>query len=469
VSAVLVDAHGVTRTMPLSDAVEFNPKPDRGSIAAHLEVSFVPMAAVEAGSGRMDPTQARPYGEVKKGFTYFCDGDVLFAKITPCMENGKMAVAHGLRNGIGFGSTEFHVLRPRVGVDARYVYHFVASATYRRNAAHHMTGAVGQKRVPLSYLQQSELPLPPIKEQHRIVAEIEKQFSRLDEAVANLQRVKANLKRYEAAVLNVAVQGRLVPTEAHVARNAGRGHERATSLLAQMLRKHREQWSGRGAYQEPGSPDSSHLPPLPDSWAWASIEQVASGERYALSIGPFGSSLKVSDYESSGVPLVFVRNIRARNFRDEDAVFVSTEKAAELCAHWVASGDLLITKMGAPPGDVCVYPPHRPAAVITADCIKLRSSTILTNAKYLEIAIAADVVQKQIAGITQGVAQQKISLGRFSTIAVPLPPLAEQHRIVTEVDRRLSIVREVEAEVDANLKRAQALRQAVLARAFRHV
>ena len=161
-SAVLADASITTRTVPLADAVEFNPKPARGSIPEDFEVSFVPMAAVEACSGRMDLTQVRTYGDVKKGFTSFRDGDVLFAKITPCMENGKMAVAQSLHNGIGFGSTEFHVLRPRHGVDARYVYHFVSSATFRREAAHHMTGAVGQRRVPLSFLQQSELPLPSV-------------------------------------------------------------------------------------------------------------------------------------------------------------------------------------------------------------------------------------------------------------------------------------------------------------------
>jgi len=101
--------------VPLTKAVDLNPKPERGSLSDDLEVSFVPMAAVEARTGVIDTSTVRKYAEVKKGYTYFRDGDVLFAKITPCMENGKMAVARQLRNGIGFGSTEFHVLRPREG------------------------------------------------------------------------------------------------------------------------------------------------------------------------------------------------------------------------------------------------------------------------------------------------------------------------------------------------------------------
>src|SRR5207245_1664051 len=99
----------------LTEAVDLNPKPGRGSLSDDLHVSFVPMAAVGAGTGAIDASVVRKYAEVKKGYTYFREGDVLFAKITPCMENGKMAVTRKLRNGIGFGSTEFHVLRPREG------------------------------------------------------------------------------------------------------------------------------------------------------------------------------------------------------------------------------------------------------------------------------------------------------------------------------------------------------------------
>ncbi len=236
------------RVLALSEAVELNPKPDRRALTDDTEVSFVPMAAVEAASGRMDASTVRRYAEVKKGYTHFRDGDVLFAKITPCMENGKMAVAHNLRNGIGLGSTEFHVLRPRDGVDPHYVYHFVSSGRYRSEAAHHMTGAVGQKRVPLAFLEQSQIPLPDINEQRAVVAEIEKQFSRLDEAVAGLQRVKANLKRYKAAVLKSAVAGRLVETEADLARREGRSFETGTQLLQRILDTRRSQRQGKGKY-----------------------------------------------------------------------------------------------------------------------------------------------------------------------------------------------------------------------------
>jgi type I restriction enzyme S subunit len=202
--------------------VDFNPRLDKSGYRDDLDISFVPMAAVEAGSGRIEVSQTKRFAAVKKGYTPFREGDVLFAKITPCMENGKMAVVPKLTNGVGFGSTEFHVLRPRPGIEPRYVYHFVSNMSFRREAAHHMTGAVGQKRVPTSFLEDASIPVPPFDQQQLLVAEIDKQFSRLDEAVANLKRVKANLKRYKAAVLKAAVEGKLTdnnritlePTEA---------------------------------------------------------------------------------------------------------------------------------------------------------------------------------------------------------------------------------------------------------------
>ena len=205
---------------------------------------------------------------------------------------------------------------------------------------------------------------------------------------------------------------------------------------------------------------------MPDGWIWASPEQVSAGEAYSLAIGPFGSSLKVSDYKTQGVPLVFVRNIRSGLFGGENTVCVTKDKAAELSAHAVEAGDILVTKMGDPPGDVCRYPANRPPAVITADCIKLRLTKVGVDALFIEYTMASRVVQDQILSITKGVAQLKVNLANFSSIALPLPPVAEQARIVAELDRHLSIVREVEAEVNTILKRAQTLRQATLAKAF---
>ena len=149
--------------VPLGSVCNINPKKAQDSrLRSGVEVSFVPMPAVTE-SGEIDATAIKKYDEVKTGFTYFAENDVLFAKITPCMENGKGAVATGLRNGVGFGSTEFHVLRPISGMtDPYWIYTLTAFPQFRVDAANNMTGSAGQRRVPASFLSNYRIALPPL-------------------------------------------------------------------------------------------------------------------------------------------------------------------------------------------------------------------------------------------------------------------------------------------------------------------
>ena len=157
--------------VPLGSVCLVNPKKSQDSrLVANLSVSFVPMPAVTE-HGEIDATEMRTYDEVKTGFTYFAENDVLFAKITPCMENGKGAVARGLHNGIGFGSTEFHVLRPLKGVsDPRWIYTLTIFPQFRNDAANNMTGSAGQRRVPASFLESYRVAVPPIDLQEQFAA-----------------------------------------------------------------------------------------------------------------------------------------------------------------------------------------------------------------------------------------------------------------------------------------------------------
>ena len=122
-------------------------------------------------NGKIDASQVKRYDEVKTGFTYFAENDVLFAKITPCMENGKGAVATGLYNEIGFGSTEFHVLRPiRNKSNPYWIYALTSFDAFRKDAANNMTGSAGQRRVPLNFLSNYKVSLPPIELQNQFAA-----------------------------------------------------------------------------------------------------------------------------------------------------------------------------------------------------------------------------------------------------------------------------------------------------------
>lgn len=200
---------------------------------------------------------------------------------------------------------------------------------------------------------------------------------------------------------------------------------------------------------------------LPIGWTRVSPDDVATTERYSLAIGPFGSNLKVSDYRADGVPLIFVRHVRSARF-DNEGPFVSVDKAAELSAHAVRPGDILVTKMGEPPGDSTMYPLGRPPGIITADCIKWSVDSQVGLAQFFEYALHALDVKRQIAGITQGVAQRKISLERFRTLKVPCAPLHEQARIVEALDSFCSRLDAAVATLEAAQTKLKAYRASVL-------
>jgi type I restriction enzyme, S subunit len=206
---------------------------------------------------------------------------------------------------------------------------------------------------------------------------------------------------------------------------------------------------------------------LPSGWTWATPGEIIANTPNALTIGPFGSDLKVPDYRDEGVPLVFVREIRAGRFGDTRTKFVDAAKAAKLARHYVHPGDLLITKMGEPPGDTAVYPEDRPPAIVTADCIKLTPNAELTSAAFLRDCLRAEPVKSAILEQTAGVAQQKLSLERFRTIRIPLPPLEEQRRIVAKLEALQSRSRRARKALDAVPLLLERLRQSILAAAFR--
>ena len=185
---------GLTR---LGDCCSINPqKGDDKRLKQGLTVSFVPMPSVSE-KGEIDASNTKLYDEVKSGFTYFAEQDVLFAKITPCMENGKGAVAKGLCNGIGFGSTEFHVLRPIEGVSNPYwIYTVTAFNQFRVDAANNMTGSAGQRRVPASFLEAYKVSVPPIDLQNEFatfVEQTDKLKFEVKEALEKLEILKKSL------------------------------------------------------------------------------------------------------------------------------------------------------------------------------------------------------------------------------------------------------------------------------------
>jgi type I restriction enzyme S subunit len=402
------------------------------------------------------------------------DGDLIVVEGNGSLSQlGRVALWRGEIKGC---LHQNHLIKVRPGeeVESKWILYWLMSPAGRRAIEAVGSSTSGLHTLSLSKVSSLPTPLAPKEDQSRAIAYIELHLSRLDETIATLQAIQAKLKQARASILKAAVEGRLVETEAELAQRQSSCFESGDQLLLRSLGEREVQHNGESSkeqrsrrYKTPSSPDPQSVDGLrlPPGWALSSIEQISSGLRYSLCIGPFGSNLKVSDYCEEGVPLIFVRNIRAENFSIEQATFVTHVKAAELAAHMARPGDILITKMGDPPGDSAIYPAGFPEAVITADVIKLHVASTY-SLRFILYALRSPFLRRQILSQTKGVAQKKVSLERFAKIPIPIPPFAEQERIADEVERRFSVLDQVEATVNASFRRCGQLRQAVLKRAF---
>ncbi len=500
---------GWTRTT-VGEIAEINPRdPEIREIPDATEVTFVPMAAVDAFRGVIAHPQRKKIGEVRRGYTPFREGDVLFAKITPSMENGKAAIAHRLYNGLGFGSTEFHILRPRRGVVlSEWLFYYVRQEGLRQEARASFTGTAGQLRVPARFLVGHPIPLAPLAEQRRIVARIEELFSQLDAAEEGLRRVQRNLKRYRAAVFKAAVEGRLVPTQAELARAAGRPYETGAELLQRILAERRrkweeqewarlvekakkktaqarrkaqglparmkdippEEWQGipeeeyrrnlpkddrwKQKYKEPSPPDTANLPLLPEGWVWVILPQIGDLARGKSKHRPRNASFLY------GGPYPFIQTGDVRQAEGYITTHSQTYSEAGL-----AQSQLW------PAGTLCITIAANIAetAVLGFDACFPDSIVGFIPEQGIEVLFVDyyfRTIQSRIERLAPATAQKNINLEILKQLPVPLPPLSEQLRIIAEVERRLSVAREAEKAVKANLKRIARLRQAILKRAF---
>ena len=376
------------------------------------------------------------------------------------------------------GFVAFPTLKERVNLDfAYYWFEFVRPTMIQENRQ-----GVTQVNLNTGIVREMHFPLPPLAEQRRIVAEIEKQFTRLEAGVAALRRVQANLKRYRAAVLKAACEGRLVPTEAELtAKNAKStktkpdslsalsafsvanqpAYETGEALLARILTERRQNWQGRGQYKEPAVPDTAKLSSLPEGWTWARLEQL--GVTYGgLTKNPKRTKL------AKQLPYLRVANVYANELRLDDIEYIGVADS-ELAKLLVRAGDLLIVEGNGSKDqigrlaiwdgsiDSCVHQNH----LIKVRPVEPRMPKWILH--WLQSPGGRQFVEL-VASSTSGLFT--LSVNKVGNLLIPLPPLAEQTRIVAEVERRLSVVEELESVVAANLQRAVRLRQSILQKAF---
>jgi type I restriction enzyme S subunit len=355
------------------------------------------------------------------------------------------------------GSTGFHVLRAVEGIESRWLLYAVQTHDFVEAMSILVQGALYPAVRPKD-IRAFGIEAPPFGEQQLIVAEIEKQFSRLDEAVASLKRVKANLKRYKAAVLKAAVEGKLTEDW----RKQHPDLEPASKLLERILAERREKWKGKGAgkYKEPAKPDTNNLPSLPEKWTWASIDQLTS---HITS----GSRDWTRYYGHGSGTFILAQNVRMLRLDLSERQAVNPPKSdTESARTRVSTGDLLVTIVGAKTGEVCRIPMELVNHFVCQSVALLRP-LMPESAKFMELYLASpENGQAQWKHYIYGQGRPHLSFEQLKMTAIVLPPLAEQQQIVAEVERRLSVIEELQAAVEANLTRADRLRQSVLRSAF---
>jgi type I restriction enzyme S subunit len=332
---------------------------------------------------------------------------------------------------------------------------------------------VGRPRLGLKWLRTLEVPLAPRPEQRRIVEAIESYFTRLDDAVATLERVQRNLKRYRASVLKAAVEGRLVPTEAELARAEGRDYEPASVLLERILAERRRRWEEaelakmkakgkaskddrwKAKYVEPAAPDTSELPALPEGWCWATVESISSKVVDGVHKKPV--------YVDTGIPFVTVKNLTAGpGISFESLRFITEADHEQFIARTNPErGDLLVSKDGTL-GVVRAIRTDETFSIFVSVALVKPIHREMTD--YLEVALASPVMQLQM--VPKGSGLQHIHLEDLRADCAPVPPLAEWSRICVEVQRHISVAEELEREAAQNVGRLARLRQSILKWAF---
>ncbi len=462
-----------------------------------LETSFVPMPLIAAEYGVANRHEVRTWGEIKKGYTHFAEGDVGLAKITPCFENGKSTVFRNLTGGIGSGTTELHVVRPLLVV-ADYILLFWKSPHFIETGIPKMTGTAGQKRVPTDYFANSPFPLPPLAEQHRIVAKVDELMALCDEleaarteretkrdrlAAASLARLNTpdpetfrddarfaldalpaltarpdQIKQLRQTILNLAVRGKLVPQDP--------ADEPAAELLKRVENKRFELLkvgypnAGEARAQlkkltEQNVPDGLEV--LPNGWTWATLRQC--------SLLVIDCKNKTAPYASSGIRLVRTTNVRNGQLNTYDQKYVTDETYRVWSARCQPEpGDILITRE-APMGEVCLIPNGETICLGQRMMLARLVPETISN-EFMLYSLRDPQLMDRVQDKPIGATVQHLRVGGVETLLVPLPPIAEQHRIVAKVDELMTLCDQLEKSLTSADEARKKLLDALLAEAL---
>lgn len=434
----------------------------------HPELPFVGMDNVEAHTMRLLGTV--PSTTVKSASVRFHPGDVLYGRLRPYLNKVIAPEFDGL------ASAEFIPLTMPDGIDPKFVQYRINAADFVSYAARLDEG--DRPRVDYGQIGEFRVDLPPSTEQHRIVSAVESYFTWLDDAVATLERVQRNLKRYRASVLKAAVEGSLVSTQAELARAGGRSYEPASVLLKHILAERRRRWEEaevakmaakgkapkddkwKAKYVEPVAPDTSDLPELPEGWCWASCAQLLQ----RLQTGPFGSSLHKSDYVTRGIPVINPEHLRNYRILPSERVGVSSGTVARLSAFVLRAGDIVLGRRGEM-GRCALVGSREDGWLLGTGSLALRPLEGVVGG-FLSWVLRSPRSVRTLEGESVGTTMTNLNQEILLNLPIPLAPTDEQSRIAREIERHFSVIDALDLAEATQRLRCTRLRQAILKWAF---
>ncbi|MDJ0355059.1 restriction endonuclease subunit S [Paenarthrobacter sp. PH39-S1] len=356
----------------MADVAQINPK---WNLAAHSDdpISFVGMAQLSDVHGCVMSEDTRKVGDVRTGFTPFERGDLLVAKITPCFENGKIGRAT-IGNRWGAGSTEFHVVRANAALDPAYALHFLRRKEFRSAGKLRMTGSGGQQRVPASYVSEVKIPLPPLEEQRRIAAVLDK----ADQLRAQRRQALAHLDALTQSIFDDLVKGS-------------------------------------------------------SSWPSVSMESLAAPTKSSIRTGPFGSQLLTSEFTDEGIAVLGIDNAVQNSFQWKQRRFISEEKYGQLKRYTVHPGDLIVTIMGTL-GRAAVIPDAIPTAINTKHLCCITLNRTLAVPEYIHAYfLQHPKASRHLRQTTKGSIMGGLNMGIIKSMPISLPPVKLQQTFAMRV------------------------------------
>lgn len=437
----------------LSEIVTLGPKSNWDD---ETQVGFVPMSYAPTNFRDALQYEARAWREVKKAYTHFENGDVIFAKVTPCFENGKAALVSSLPNGAGAGSSEFHVLRPASpDISASYLLAVIKGSQFLREGEENMTGAVGLRRVPRAFVEQFPVCLPPAAEQKRIAQKLDALLAQVDTLKARIDAIPDLLRRFRQATIAAAISGRL--TQDFAERSC-----LADELLARLKGDHEAAGGhARGNASQPV--EEAHdlsQEQLPSHWRVVELRDLCEPGR-PITYG----ILKPGPELDAGVPYIRVADFPRNRLNEATIKKTSAEIDHAYRRARLKENDLLLSIRGSV-GRIIKIPATLEGANITQDTARLSiSNRVLPD--YVLLALRSEDAQRRMRAATKGVAVRGINIGDVRALQIPLPGTDEQSEIVRRAAQLFAYADQLEAKIAEAQTRIDALTQSLLAKAFR--